>query len=80
MVDKNSLNEKRNLNANNSELVVDQTIQSTGLKGEDGKILSNVLGSVKEKIDLEISLTDGEINKLLSNYDVEIKYKYNNIY
>lgn len=77
-VSKNLSNENRKLGANNNEMVVDQTLQSTVVKGEDGKIIGNVLGSVKEKIDIEILLADGEVNKTLANYDVEIKYKYNN--
>lgn len=78
-------NENRNLatgnrrqNSAGNDSVVDQTLRSSVLKDENGKVISNALGAVKEKINIEVTLFDGEQNKLLSNYDVEFKSKYNN--
>jgi len=67
-------------NINNiSNEVIDQKLNVSAISQENEKIIaSNVLGAEKEKINIEFILLDGEENKNLENYAVEIKYKYNN--
>jgi hypothetical protein len=77
-VGRNTVSGKRSNGKGNSESVVDQTLHSLNIKDENGNVISNVLGSVKEKIDIHVTLYDGEQSKVLSNYDVEFKSKYNN--
>ena len=47
------------------------------VKENNSSIDKNVLGSIKEKINVEITLYDAEQNKYLTDYDVEFKYKNN---
>jgi hypothetical protein len=59
-------------------VVVDQTLHSLAIEDEKVKYAFNCVGTVKEKINVEISVSDGELNKILADLDVELKYKYNN--
>ena len=57
------------------EPVVDQTAHSVASKNIEPELTKNVVGSEKEKIEVEITLYDGQENKLLSDFFVAIKYE-----
>ena len=73
----NSKQIKGSKNQSSGEPVIDQTLHAMSVKDEKGNVVE-VLGSVKEKINIDIFLFDAEQGKALANYDLELKYKYNN--
>jgi RNA polymerase sigma-70 factor (ECF subfamily) len=60
--------EGNNQNSNNNQKVVDQTLRSPIVKEEQPQANKDVLSSINEKAEIEITLYDGEQNKLLIDY------------
>lgn len=57
-------------NAKESDKVVDQMLHSSAIIDE------NVLGAEKEKLEIEITVYDGDQNRVLTDYPVEFEYTY----
>jgi hypothetical protein len=63
-------------NYNSHEVVVDQTLQRTGGQSGGGSFSKDVIPDKKEKVEIEITIYDGEENKLLESYLVQVKYEF----